>query len=156
MNKLCEDRYKAESAGVTPTQVNPYAAEVMAEISVDLSQHRSKSMMEFKGRTFDYVVTVCDSAHEVCPFFPGEKEIHTSFSDPTMPVMAAMPVVLSPKTLPCTIRTAPVKHRAMPTANRVNRNVRVFSFYTPLFISNFILYITNLMLNIYNTIFKHS
>ena len=82
VNKLCEDMYKAESAGVTPTQVNPYAAEVMAEIGVDLSQHRSKSIMEFQGRTFDYVVTVCDSAHEVCPFFPGEKEIHTSFSDP--------------------------------------------------------------------------
>ena len=83
MNKLCGDKYKAESAGVTPTQVNPYVAKVMAEIGIDLSTHRSKSIMEFQGKTFDYVVTVCDSAREVCPFFPGEKEMHKSFPDPT-------------------------------------------------------------------------
>jgi len=83
LNKLCGDKYKAESAGVTPTQVNPYVAKVMAEIGIDLSTHRSKSIMEFQGKTFDYVVTVCDSAREVCPFFPGEKEMHKSFPDPT-------------------------------------------------------------------------
>jgi arsenate reductase len=82
LNKLCGNRYEAVSAGVTPTQINPYVAEVMAEIGVDLSKHRSKSIMEFQGKTFDYVVTVCDSAREVCPFFPGEKEIHKSFLDP--------------------------------------------------------------------------
>jgi arsenate reductase len=83
LNKLCGDKYKAESAGVTPTQVNPYVAKVMAEIGIDLSTHRSKSIMEFQGKNFDYVVTVCDSAREVCPFFPGEKELHKSFPDPT-------------------------------------------------------------------------
>jgi len=82
VNKLCGDRFKAESAGVTPTRINPYVAEVMAEIGVDLSTHRSKSIMEFQGKTFNYVVTVCDSAREVCPFFPGEKEMHKSFPDP--------------------------------------------------------------------------
>ena len=82
LNKLCGDKYKAESAGVTPTQVNPYVAKVMAEIGIDLSTHRSKSIMEFEGKTFDYVVTVCDSARETCPFFPGEKEMHKSFPDP--------------------------------------------------------------------------
>ena len=82
LNKLCGDRFKAESAGVTPTQINLYVAEVMAEIGVDLSTHRSKSIMEFQGKTFDYVVTVCDSAREFCPFFPGEKEMHKSFPDP--------------------------------------------------------------------------
>ncbi len=82
LNNLCGDKYKAESAGVTPTQVNPYVAKVMAEIGIDLSTHRSKSIMEFQGKTFDYVVTVCDSAREVCPFFPGEKEMHKSFPDP--------------------------------------------------------------------------
>jgi arsenate reductase len=82
LNKLYGDKYKAESAGVTPTQVNPYVAKVMAEIGIDLSMHRSKSIMEFQGKTFDYVVTVCDSAREVCPFFPGEKETHKSFPDP--------------------------------------------------------------------------
>jgi arsenate reductase len=83
LNKLCGDKYKAESAGVTPTQVNAYVAKVMAEIGIDLSTHRSKSIMEFQGKNFDYVVTVCDSAREVCPFFPGEKELHKSFPDPT-------------------------------------------------------------------------
>lgn len=83
LNVLCGDKYKAESAGVTPTHVNPYVAEVMAEIGIDLSKHRSKSIMEFKGKTFDYVVTVCDSAREVCPFFPGEKLMHESFPDPS-------------------------------------------------------------------------
>jgi arsenate reductase len=55
----------------------------MAEIGVDLSTHRSKSIMEFQGKTFDYVVTVCDAAREACPFFPGEKEMHKSFPDPS-------------------------------------------------------------------------
>lgn len=82
LNKLCGDMYKAESAGVTPTGINPNVAKVMAEIGVDLSTHRSKSIMEFEGKTFDYVVTVCDSAREVCPFFPGEIEMHKSFPDP--------------------------------------------------------------------------
>jgi arsenate reductase len=83
LNKLCGDRYTAESAGVTPTQINPYVAKVMAEIGVDLSTHRSKSIMEFQGKTFDYVVTVCDAARENCPLFPGENQIDKSFPDPS-------------------------------------------------------------------------
>ena len=83
LNKLCGDRFKAESAGITPTRINPHVAKVMAEIGIDLSTHRSKSLMEFQGRNFDYVVTVCDQAREACPFFPGEKEINKSFPDPS-------------------------------------------------------------------------
>lgn len=82
LNELCGDKYKAESAGVTPTQVDPYVVRVMAEVGIDLSMHRSKSITEFKGKDFDYVVTVCDLAREICPFFPGEKEMHKSFPDP--------------------------------------------------------------------------
>ncbi len=82
LNKLCGDKYEAQSAGVRPTQVNPYVVKVMAEIGIDLSKHRSKNIMEFKEKNFNYVVTVCDSARDVCPFFPGEKEIHKSFPDP--------------------------------------------------------------------------
>jgi arsenate reductase len=82
LNKLCGDKYEAKSAGVTPTQINPYVAKVMAEIGIDLSTHRSKSIMEFQGKTFDYVVTVCDSARENCPFFPGKIEMDKSFPDP--------------------------------------------------------------------------
>ena len=83
LNHLCGDKFRAESAGLTPTQINPYVARVMAEIGIDLSTHRSKSIMEFQGRTFNYVVTVCDQAREECPFFPGEREINKSFPDPS-------------------------------------------------------------------------
>ena len=83
LNNLCGDKYKAESAGTTPTGINPYVARVMLEVSIDLSTHRAKSIMEFQGRTFNYVVTVCDQAREQCPFFPGEKQIHRNFPDPS-------------------------------------------------------------------------
>lgn len=82
LNARYGDRYDAYSAGVTPTAVNPYVIEAMAEIGIDLSENRSTSIEEFRGRTFDYVVTVCDHAKEVCPFFPGETILHQSFTDP--------------------------------------------------------------------------
>ena len=83
LNRLCGDKFKAESAGITPTQINPYVKRVMAEIGIDLSTHRSKSILEFQGRRFDYVVTVCDLTREECPFFPGEIEMNKSFPDPS-------------------------------------------------------------------------
>ena len=83
MNNLCGDKFKAESAGITATGINPHVARVMAEVGIDLSTHRSKSVMEFQGKMFDYVVTVCDQAREECPFFPGEKQIHRNFLDPS-------------------------------------------------------------------------
>jgi arsenate reductase len=55
----------------------------MREIGIDLSQHRSKSVDEFTGQEFDYVITVCDNANEQCPIFPGNtKRIHWGFEDP--------------------------------------------------------------------------
>ncbi len=84
VNYFLKDSYEAFSAGTKPTKVNPLAIEVMKEIGIDISNHRSKSVLEFKGEKFDYVVTVCDSAKENCPFFPGAKEyIHKSFEDPS-------------------------------------------------------------------------
>jgi arsenate reductase len=83
LNKLCGDKYEAESAGVTPTGINPYVAKAMAEVGIDLSTYRSKSIMEFQGKNFNYVVTVCDAARENCPFFPGEIEVDKSFPDPS-------------------------------------------------------------------------
>jgi arsenate reductase len=82
LNALCGDRFKAESAGITPTSINPYVKQAMAEVGIDLSTHHSKSITEFQGRNFNYVVTVCDLAREQCPFFPGEIELHKSFPDP--------------------------------------------------------------------------
>jgi arsenate reductase len=55
----------------------------MREIGVDISVHRSKSVDEFMGEAFDYVITVCDNARDQCPVFPGKFErIHWSFEDP--------------------------------------------------------------------------
>jgi arsenate reductase len=80
---LAGDRFDVESAGVAPTQVRPEAIEVMREIGIDISKQRSKSVDEFAGEEFDYVITVCDNAKEQCPVFPGKtKRIHWSFEDP--------------------------------------------------------------------------
>ena len=83
LNSLYRDRYEAHSAGVTPTKVDPYAVKAMAEVGIDISGNRSKSIEEFRGENFNYVVTVCDSARETCPFFPGKKIIHKAFEDPS-------------------------------------------------------------------------
>ena len=83
LNTLNGDKYEAYSAGVMATRINPYVVKAMAEIGIDISKNRSKSIEEFRGKNFNYVVTVCDSAKEACPFFPGEKIIHKSFDDPS-------------------------------------------------------------------------
>ena len=76
-------RYEVFSAGTKPSQVNPVAIQVMKEIGIDISKHRSKHVDEFKGLTFDYVITVSDNAKESCPFFPGNtKRLHWEFPDP--------------------------------------------------------------------------
>ncbi len=83
VNALYGDKFEAFSAGTDPRGVNPFAIEVLKEIGIDISHHRSKSIEEFKGEKFDYVVTVCDNAKENCPYFPGgEKYIHRGFMDP--------------------------------------------------------------------------
>jgi arsenate reductase (thioredoxin) len=68
------DRFEVESAGTKPSQVRSEAIAVMKEIGIDISGHRSKSVDEFAGRSFDYVLTVCDNAKESCPIFPGHHE----------------------------------------------------------------------------------
>lgn len=83
LNALYGSKYKAHSAGTEPAKVNPYAVKVMAEVGIDISKHRSKSIEEFRGKNFNHVVTVCDHAKEVCPFFPGEKILHKGFDDPS-------------------------------------------------------------------------
>ena len=82
LNKLYGDKYEAYSAGIEPREINPYVVKAMAEIGIDISKQRSKSINEFWDQNFDYVVTVCDNAKENCPFFPGEKIMHKSFEDP--------------------------------------------------------------------------
>ena len=76
--------YEVHSAGSRPNgYVSPLAIEAMHEIGLDISSHRSKSISEFEGARFDTVITVCDSAAEECPVFPGSPErIHWSIWDP--------------------------------------------------------------------------
>jgi arsenate reductase len=75
--------YEVFSAGTKPSRVRPEAIQVMRESGLDISGHRSKSVDEFLGQEFDYVITVCDSAKESCPVFPGKTQrIHWSFDDP--------------------------------------------------------------------------
>ena len=77
------DRFEVFSAGVNPTKVRPEAIAVMQEVGIDLSGHRSKHVNDFSGQSFDYVLTVCDNARELCPVFPGRTvAIHHSFVDP--------------------------------------------------------------------------
>lgn len=77
------DRFEVESAGAKPSRVRPEAIAAMNELGINISGHRSKSVAEFSGQQFDYVLTVCDNAKESCPIFPGETiRIHHSFEDP--------------------------------------------------------------------------
>jgi arsenate reductase len=77
------DRFEVFSAGTRPSQVRPEAIAVMRELGIDISGHRSKSVDEFAGQSFDYVLTVCDNARESCPFFPVKTAVlHRSFEDP--------------------------------------------------------------------------
>ncbi len=83
LRHLAGDRYQVLSAGVEPSSVRPQAIEAMRERGIDISAHRSKSVDEFAGQEFDYVITVCDNARERCPIFHGKaKHIHWSFDDP--------------------------------------------------------------------------
>lgn len=79
------DRLKVFSAGNQPAEVHPAAIRAMAEMGLDISRQRSKSITEFLGQRFDYVITVCDRVREVCPVFPNEPEcIHWSLPDPAV------------------------------------------------------------------------
>jgi arsenate reductase len=76
-------QFEVLSAGTRPSQVRPEAIKVMSEAGIDITGQRSKSVDEFAGQEFDYVITVCDNAREQCPVFPGKtRRIHWSFDDP--------------------------------------------------------------------------
>ncbi len=83
LRHMAGDQYEVYSAGTKPVGLNPNAVKAMSEVGIDISKHRSKSVDEFAGQQFDYVITVCDNAKESCPFFPGGgRRIHHSFEDP--------------------------------------------------------------------------
>jgi len=83
LREIAGDGFEVASAGTNPVRVNPLAVRVMAEAAIDISDQYAKSVDEMAGRHFDYVITVCDRAREVCPVFPGDaKKLHWSFDDP--------------------------------------------------------------------------
>jgi arsenate reductase (thioredoxin) len=84
LRQLGGSAYEVHSAGSKPNGwVSPLAMEAMRKIGIDISGHRSKSVSEFEGQKFGTVITVCDSAAQECPVFPGAPErIHWSIWDP--------------------------------------------------------------------------
>jgi arsenate reductase len=78
------DRFEAHSAGTEVSSVRPEAIAVMSEIGIDIGQHRSKSVQDYLGQPFAWVITVCDQARQNCPTFPGvEQTGHWSVEDPS-------------------------------------------------------------------------
>jgi arsenate reductase (thioredoxin) len=83
LKHITQNEYEVYSAGTKPSIVRSEAIKVLAEIDIDISNNRSKSVDEFAGKEIDYVLTVCDNAKENCPYFPAKtKVIHHSFDDP--------------------------------------------------------------------------
>ena len=77
-------QFEAFSAGTEATRVRPEAIQVMREIGIDLSEHKSKTILPFIGEAFGWVITVCDAAKEACPVVPGaEQQAHWSIEDPS-------------------------------------------------------------------------
>jgi arsenate reductase len=76
-------RFEVYSAGTKPKGLSPITVEVMHEVGIDVSEHRSKSVEEFVSEDFDYVITVCDVARAACPKFDRSKrQLHWSVTDP--------------------------------------------------------------------------
>ena len=87
LRHLAGDRFEVYSAGTEATFVRPQAIKVMSEIGVDISGQESKTLEEYLGQPFDYVITVCDAANEACPVFPeAKRRLHWSFEDPAVAV----------------------------------------------------------------------
>lgn len=83
LRHLAGSQFEVLSAGTKPVGVNPRAVEVMGEVGIDISRHRSKHVAEFQGRHLHYVITVCDHAQASCPVDPrGDIQLHWSFDDP--------------------------------------------------------------------------
>jgi arsenate reductase len=107
---LKADRIEPYSAGIKTHGLNPNAVQVMAEAGVDITGQRSKLVDELKDVAFDYVVTVCDHAHESCPLFSGKtKVVHVGFDDP-----------------PRLAKTARTEEEALGHYRRVRDEIRAF------------------------------
>jgi arsenate reductase len=84
LRRLGGERFEAFSAGTEATQVRPLAIKAMAELGIDISGQSSKTLQRYLHEPFDEVITVCDTAAETCPVFPGAiHRRHWSFPDPS-------------------------------------------------------------------------
>ncbi len=87
LNQICGEQFEAHSAGLEPGNLNPVVVEAMREIGIDISANKTKSVSDMlqSGKSFAYVVTVCDeTSADRCPFFPGHTiRLHWSFPDPS-------------------------------------------------------------------------
>jgi arsenate reductase len=77
------ERYEVASAGTSPASVHPLALQVLDEIGIPTAALRSKDLGELADRSFDVVVTVCGQDEPSCPFFPGGRQLHHAFDDPS-------------------------------------------------------------------------
>jgi len=83
LRHLAGDRFDVYSAGTHPSRVHPLAIRVMDEVGIDLREHTSNPIDDYLNKPIDVVITVCDSARETCPVFPGDVErLHWSIDDP--------------------------------------------------------------------------
>jgi arsenate reductase len=83
LRQIGRGAFETFSAGTDPRGVNPLTVRALATVGIDVSAARSKSVTQFLGQSFDYVITVCDRARESCPVFPGGAEsLHWGFDDP--------------------------------------------------------------------------
>jgi len=71
MSKTLGDKFDITSAGLDPRPIHPLTIQVMQEVGIDISQHRSKALKGFLGQHFTYLITVCSDAEARCPIFPG-------------------------------------------------------------------------------------
>lgn len=84
LQKFAGEKANIYSAGIETHGVNPLAIKTMAEDGVDISHHTSNHIDEYDGKIFDFIITVCDHANEICPYFPSHAvKLHYNFSDPT-------------------------------------------------------------------------
>ena len=106
---------EAFSAGTNPKELDPRAVKAMAEVGIDIASYRSKHVKELLSPSFDAVITVCDSAAEACPVFPGKTKVfHRSFDDP-----------------PRLARDAKTEEQAMSHYRRVREEIREFAMGLP-------------------------
>jgi arsenate reductase len=82
LRHIAGDRFEVFSAGTHPKGMHPRSVEVMKEAGIDISGQTSKNVDVYAGEMFDYVITVCDRAKQLCPVFPGTEPVHWGFEDP--------------------------------------------------------------------------